>query len=356
MAGHRAVGQVTATSSTAGGPVGVPRPGRTRRERLAVVAARLGPFARPHRRRLATALAASVVVTLAQLAFPWPMSWLLQLADPGASGSSTAPPGWVASSGSPSSWAVASLVVVGVVLGAAELVQRVSVAGFVVRTVNDARVGILSASLLDRSARSGKRDPGDVVTRVVTDTARLRVGLKGAFVHILQHGLFLVGVSVVLLGLDLWLGLAYLAGLALAFGVAALGADRTADLSRRRRGRESRVVARTLRTVTTPGQEIVPKSLDRERPVAIISQMKGRTAIVVQVVLALTAALVLALAVRFTGSGRLGTGDLAVVASYLLMLHYPMMRMGRQITRLGPQLTSAERLARLAPPGTAGTP
>jgi hypothetical protein len=35
------------------------------------------------------------------------------------------------------------------------------------------------------------------------------------------------------------------------------------------------------------------------------------------------------------------------VASYMLMLHYPMMRIGRQVTRLGPQLTSAERLTRL---------
>jgi hypothetical protein len=36
------------------------------------------------------------------------------------------------------------------------------------------------------------------------------------------------------------------------------------------------------------------------------------------------------------------------------MLHYPMMRLGRQVTRLGPQLTSAERLAGLAEPPTSG--
>jgi ATP-binding cassette subfamily B protein len=289
------------------------------------------------------ALGASVLVTMAQLAMPWPLSWMVDLAAPSPS-SRSAPPSWLPSSGDPAVWMVVSLVVVGVVLGGSEYLQRLSVARYVVRSINDARVGILTGSL----RASTKREPGDIVTRVVIDTARMRVGVKGALVHILQHGLFLVGVSVVMLALDVVLGLAYLTGLAVAFGIAAVGADRTATLSRRRRGRESRLVDEALRVATTAEEEAQVKAADRERPVAIISQMKGRTAVAVQVVLAITACLVLSLAVHFSASGRLGTGDLAVVASYLLMLHYPMMRMGRQITRLGPQLTSAERLARLA--------
>jgi ATP-binding cassette, subfamily B, bacterial len=343
MAARRAGPGVTGT--VAAGPATGRQ--RTRRERLAVIASRLGPYARPHRRRLRVALGASVLVTLAQLAVPWPLSWLVDLAAPPSS-SRSAPPSWLPTSGDPAIWMMACLVVVGAVLGASEYLQRVSVARYVVRSINDARVGVLTGTL----SASTKREPGDIVTRVVTDTARIRIGMKGALVHILQHGLFLVGVSVVMLALDVMLGLAYLTGLAVAFGIAAVGADRTATLSRRRRGRESRVVDEALRVATTAGEEAQVKAADRERPVAIISQVKGRTAVVVQVVLALTACLVLTLAVRFSASGRLGTGDLAVVASYLLMLHYPMMRMGRQITRLGPQLTSAERLARLARPGT----
>lgn len=320
---------------------------RTRRDRLTAIGTRLGPFTRPHRRRLVTALAASVFVTLAQLAIPWPLSWIVDLAAPGRV-SRSAPPGWLPTGGSPTLWPTLALVLVGVVLGGSEFLQRVAVGKYVIRSVNDARVGILSSSLRTDSSKR-KRDPGDVVTRVVGDTARLRVGMKGALVHILQHGLFLVGVSVVLLALDVWLGLAYLAGLTLALGLAVVGADRAATLSRRQRERESRLVDEAMRAATTPGEDVVAKPVDRERSVAIISQVKGRTAVAVQGVLALTACLVLTLAVRFAGAGRLGTGDVALVSSYLLMLHYPMMRMGRQITRLGPQLTSAERLARLAP-------
>jgi ABC-type multidrug transport system fused ATPase/permease subunit len=326
---------------------------RTRRERLAVIGSRLGPYARPYRARLGTALVASLGVTAAQLALPFPMSWLVGLAAPTAGGSA---PDWLSLGGDPELWVVASLVLVGVVLGASEYLQRVSLANYVVRTVNDARVGILTG-LVESPERPGtkRRDPGDIVTRVVGDTARLRVGMRGALVHLLQHGLFLVGVSVVLLTLDVWLGLAYLGGIAVSLAVAVVGADLTATLSRRRRGRESRVAGQALRLAATPGEDAAVRPVDRERSVAIISQIKGRTAVLVQALLALTACLVLTLAVRFADSGRLGPGDVALVSSYLLMLHYPMMRMGRQITRLGPQLTSAERLARLAPPTRTGT-
>jgi ATP-binding cassette, subfamily B, bacterial len=304
----------------------------TRAERLSTIRRRLGPFSRPHRRHLRAALVASVVVTAAQLALPWPLAWLVELSSDERTGSAA--------------WPVVALVAVGVVLGWSEYYQRVSVARYVVRSVNDARVGILTSQ--DLATQGGRaREPGDVLTRVVSDTARLRVGLKGVLVHVLQHGLFLLGVSVVLLTLDVWIGMAYLAGLGVAIGVALVGTDRAAAMARLRRGRESRVVNEALRAATT-GQGLIARPTDRERSVAIITQLKGRTAWVFQGLLGVTAFLVLTLAVHFTETGRLDTAELALVASYLLMLHYPMMRLGRQITRLGPQLTSAERLAGLA--------
>lgn len=306
----------------------------TRAERLVAIRDRLGPYARPHRRHLRVALVASVVVTAAQLAVPWPLTWLVDLAS-GDGGGSVA-------------WPVIALLGLGMLLGAGEYVQRLAVARYVVRSVNDARVDILTQPH-DVVDRGRSRAPGDVLTRVVGDTARLRVGLKGVLVHVLQHGLFLLGVSVVLLALDVWLGVAYLAGLGMAIGVALVGTDRAASMARLRRHREGRAVDDALRAATS-GQGLIARPTDRARSVAIITQVKGRTAWAVQGILGVTACLVLTLAVQFARAGRLDTADLALVASYLLMLHYPMMRLGRQITRLGPQLTSAERLARLADP------
>jgi ABC-type multidrug transport system fused ATPase/permease subunit len=124
-------------------------------------------------------------------------------------------------------------------------------------------------------------------------------------------------------------------------------------VARKRRGAESRRVGQVFSALRS-GAELLVKDPGRERADALLTQIKGRIAWAVQGVLAVTASVVLILAMRLSASGRLDQGDVALVASYLLMLHYPMSRIGRQVTRLGPQLTSAERLSRLAYPKVVG--
>lgn len=325
------------------------RPGRGRRERLRAIVVALGPFGRPHLRHLGYALVASLGVTAAQLALPVPMKGIvdLTLADGQRSPWMSA---LVPASGNPVTWLAGAFVVLGFAFGLAEHWQRLAVSRFVVRTINDARVGGLNR-VIEYSAPDGPhREAGDVVARVVGDTARLRVGLRGVLVHVLQHGLFLVGVSAVLIAVDVRLGLGYLLGLLMALSVAVVGTAMTERLARRNRGRESRRTDAVLQAASGAGPRPDPKDPDRDRSIALITQVKGRTAWVVQGVLAVTACLVLMFAVRLAESGQVTSGDVALVASYLLMLHHPMMRLGRQITRLGPQMTSAERLARLLEP------
>lgn len=320
---------------------------RTRRRRLKSIADELGPFARNHRRQLGLALVASLLLTIVQLAFPWPLKGIVELTlpEPQRTGwLSTVVPG----AGPPMAWLAGALVLLGFAFGFSEFWQRLTVARFVVPTINDARLGILGRLLASSAPVESRRDPGDVLTRVIGDTAKLRVGMKGLLVHVLQHGLFVIGVCVVLLFVDARLGLAYLVGLLVAIGVALTGTDRTATISRKRRLSESRRVGKALRNAADSGSAAKTKDPGRERADALITQIKGRTAWAVQGVLALTAAIVLILAVNLAEAGRLSPGDVALVASYLLMLHYPVQRLGRQITRLGPQLTSAERLARLS--------
>ncbi len=323
---------------------------RTLRQRLAAAFHGLGPYARPYRRQLAVAVVASAVVSLAQLAFPWLLKGTVDLAL-ARRGHHTH---WLTtvlpSVGSPVAWLGGAFVVLSLVLALSEYWQRLAVSRFVVPTIDDARVGIFTRLISSSSPQDLARDPGDVLTRVVGDSARLRVGLRGLLTHLLQHGLFIVGVFVVLTVLDLRLGMVYLLGLLVALTIAGRGAVRTAAMARRARRRESKHAARNLAAAREPGVALVIKDPDRDRPVAAITQVKGLTACAVQGVLALTACAVLLLAVRFAKAGQLQAGDVALVSAYLLMLNYPTTRVGRQITRLGPQITSAERLARLAEP------
>jgi len=323
---------------------------RTLRQRLAAAFHGLGPYARPYRRQLAVAVMASAVVSLAQLAFPWLLKGTVDLALARHGHRTHWLTAVLPSVGSPVAWLGGAFVVLSLVLAVSEYWQRLAVSRFVVPTIDDARVGIFTRLISSSSPEDLARDPGDVLTRVVGDSARLRVGLRGLLTHLLQHGLFIVGVFVVLTVLDLRLGMVYLLGLLVALTIAGRGAVRTAAMARRARRRESKHAARNLAAAREPGVALVVKDPDRDRPVAAITQVKGLTACAVQGVLALTACAVLLLAVHFARSGQLQAGDVALVSAYLLMLNYPTTRVGRQITRLGPQITSAERLARLAEP------
>jgi ATP-binding cassette subfamily B protein len=324
----------------------------TRGDGLAEVVAGLRPFSRPHRGQLVSALLASVFLTLVQLAFPWPLKWLVDLGRAGEQRIAT--PAFLPAVADPAPWLAAAFALLGAALGFTEYWQRLAVTRYVVPTVNDARLALFTRFLESSARGDGVRDPGDIVTRVITDTSRLRGGLKGVLVHVLQHGLFVLGVFAVLLVVDVRLGFCYLFGLVIALAVALVGTRATADVARRRRGAESRRVGELLRALRS-GDDVVVKDPARVRADALITQIKGRTAWAVQGVLAVTACAVLVVAMGLSRSGRVDPGDVALVTSYLLMLHHPMTRIGRQITRLGPQLTSAERLTRLARPGTLGT-
>ncbi len=335
------------TATVAVGPPATPGRRRPRPKRLSSVARGIGIYARPHRGQLAGALVAAVAVVLARLAFPWPLRGIVELSL--SQGHRTEwLLGLVPGRGQPVLWLAGAFAVLGLALGLSEHFLRLTVAKFSVRTVNDARLGELGRLFDSAAAGNARRKPGDVLTRLVGDTARIRVGMRGALVHLLQHGIFLIGVCAVLLAIDLRLGLTYLVGMLGAAGVALIGAARASAVARKRRAHESHLAQKILDAAVDPATMRPAKDAGRRRTGADVTKIKGFTAAAVQCVLAVTACSVLFFAVRLEEAGRLSAGDLVTVGSYLLMLHYPMSRLGRQVTRLGPLFVSAERVARLA--------
>lgn len=315
-------------------PAGI-GPARRLTGRVRAGVAGLWPYARPHRRALRVAVLASLCVVAIRLAFPWPLRAVVELALARSGGLGAAV------------WPAGAFALLGVGLGLAEHGQRLSVARFTVRTVNAARMSGLDQHLRRSSSTSPLRGAGDVLTRLVGDAARVRVGLRGVLVHLMTHGAFLVGVCAVLVAVDPLLGGVYLAGLVVAAGLALLGGVTASRLARKRRGGETRLAERVLRIAADPAAQVRAKDPGRPRGGVEVTVQKGRTAWAAQGVLAAGACLALLLGVGRQKAGALSTGDLVLVTSYLLMSHHPMVRVARQLTRLGPLLTSAERLARL---------
>lgn len=321
---------------------------RNTKERVGYVYRTLGGFARPHRTAFTRGMLASVGVVLCRLALPWPLRGILE---------STFPPnqrtGWLSALvppwGNPIAWMAVGFVLVVLGLGLAEYVQRVAFSQFVIRTVHDARAAALSSFIKGGRETSTLGGAGNLISRVVTDSARVKSGLKGVLIHITQNGLLFLGVSVILLFADVQLGLTFLAGGAAAAALAVLGASRVMRAARQHRRKEGRLAEKVHRALTNGD---VPAKFKRtnntsSRADAEISKLEGLTTLGIHGVLGVTFGAVVMLGVQRQSAGHLQRGDLFTVLAYIVTVHKPMVRMGRQVARLGPVLASAERLAKM---------
>lgn len=296
------------------------------------------PFARRHRGLLGGGLVFTCLLVASRLALPLP---LIAIVD--RSAAPTLATGWA----DPVALLAAAFVSLALMAGMAEHFQRLAFAKFAGRSINDAR----SAAII-RIQRIEGNVPGDLATRVMADSARVKQGLKGVLNHVTLNGLLVLGACVALAVTDAQLGLVQLVGAVLVVGVAILGAMRVAAVAAEHRQGEALLTGVIHRLVAHGQGDRNLDDLEDLRGLDAASgaadtnmtRWEGRTTWAAHVVLTVTAAVVLTLGVRAAENDRLGTGALFTVVAYVLLLYGPAVRFARQITRIGSLLVSANHL------------
>jgi ABC-type multidrug transport system fused ATPase/permease subunit len=286
-------------------------------------------------------------VVLARLAFPWPLRGMLELALPESERSA-----WLTESGflqeRPALWLAIGFVVIALLHGAASYVQRVSFARFAVGTIYDVRHAT-AVSLVNNARARDRERAGDRISRVVGDAARAKASLVGVLVHVAQNGVFFLGVAAMLALTDPLLGGVFLLGGLVAFAVAYGGAariSRTAKEHRRKEGRLADALLHGLRK-SRSSLRLTDLGYRSGRADVRVTRLESVTTWAVDGVLAVTSAAVAAIGLARVSAGSLGPGDLFTVLAYLLIIHHPTVRLGRQTARLGKIIASAERLVRV---------
>ena len=335
--------------------------------RVKSVYRKLGPFGRPHRRWLVIGSLAALLVVLARLAFPWPLRGAMELVLP-EEGAGHGILDFVPTQGDPIWWLAGAFVFIALTQGFAEYVQRVSFSRFAVGAVHDARAAkmkrlVKKADRLDDSHRTG-----DVIARVIGDSARLKAGIKGVLVHVTQNGIFVIGVGVMLLLIDPALGAVFVGGIVIAFLVAFGGAVRVSRVARRYRKKEGAIAEAFHQALTADrlNAEHSRKEALRNRALSLksdnkksgskdvqISRRQAQTAWAIHGVMSLISVGVIAMGIRGVRTGSLDVAELFTIVAYLLLVHNPTVRLGRQTARLGKVLASAERLAAVKAPSKA---
>jgi ABC-type multidrug transport system fused ATPase/permease subunit len=299
------------------------------------------PFTRRHRRSLAQGMLFSTVLVGARLSLPVPLTHVVDRAT--TSPASSPPTG-------PIALLSAAFVALALVAGVAEHYQRLAFAHFAGRTVSDAR----SAALAEVTG-DGEPAAADLTAQIFGDCNRVKAGLKGVLNHITVSGLLMIGVCIAMLVTDRAVGLTMAAGgLALA-AVAAGGALRVGAIAAEHRRHEVAIAAAVHRLAVQERGADNRTDLESLRALDNVSgdadvamtRWEGLTTWVGHIVVLVTSAFALMIAVHATQDGTLTTGTLFAVMAYLLVLHGPAIRFTRQVTRIAPLLVSARELGKV---------
>jgi ATP-binding cassette subfamily B protein len=313
----------------------------------------LRPYARPHKALLFSGIGASALLTFFRLAQPWPIKWIVDSIS-GKEGHHL--PHFI-----PSGLAALSALYVALALGAAacEFLQQLLLAGLGNRVLAAFRAKLYAHVLSQPLAFHERRDMGELLTRVVYDTSRLKRGVNGMLIRTFQVVFMFAAVVAVLFYLHAGLAAAMGAFGALALFFMARSGGRILKAARRQRRREGQLAAvaaeglqaiRELQAFGVSGASdgrfgtANARSLGREQKVRRLGAL-----LTLRVEAALVAGVCLIL---WAGGGAVNSGALSL-GSLVLFIHYaaglsgPFRQFAAQSVQTGRTMACAGRLIKL---------
>lgn len=305
----------------------------------------LSRYGKPHRAWLVTGGLATIGVVVCRLAMPWPLRGVVEVAFPDTA-ASDARFAYLPPHGDPVIWLVASYVIVVISCALFELVQRTRFMTFASWTAHDMRAAAVRAT-------GSRRDPsapsGDLVARVIGDSARLKAGLSGILVHGIQNSLLFVGVCALLLWISPALGMLFCsAGLLVVFlGVRA--AAPVAGIAEKQRRKEGEYAAAIQEGFDGAGLELEREDLNASssRKEVKVTRLVALQSLLVQTILAVTVGLALWIGVSQVRSGALEPGEIFLFIAYVLTVHRRLVQISRQLTRGGKVMAATNRIVQL---------
>jgi ABC-type multidrug transport system fused ATPase/permease subunit len=300
-------------------------------------------YGEAHKSWLVKGFFGTLGVVFFRLAMPWPLRGVIEVVFPRGSGHGTLLVDTLPAWGEPVLWLALCYIFLAIGLGISEYIQRVNIMRYAANTVHDMRgaavKGAASMPLSDRVAS------GDVISRIIGDSARIKAGISGILVHGLQNGILFLAVCAVMLYIKLSLGLIFIvAGLiALFIGLkASKPVAKTAGKQRRKEGDYAAILQEGLDFGGLLETEEINASSARKE--VRTTRLIARSSLYVHVVLAAAVGLALWVGSLGVESGQVAPGELFLFIAYALTVHRRMVQVGRQSARSGKVLACTDRI------------
>ena len=321
------------------------------------IATLLWPHTRGDRKLLVLGACLSVLLIALRLAQPWPLKWILDLL--------TARPEHAALGGFLKAPALGiaglSLAYIAITLSAATVAyaERLVLAGLGNRVIYRLRTALFGHVLRQPLAFHESRTTGELLTRIVYDTARLRQGVNAILLRIFQTAVLFVAMLAILLWLNA--GLAALVGLGAVLALAAMrwSGRRIAGAASKQRKKEGRLATtvaedllgvrelQTYRAGRWPDERFGKKNVKSLLHEQRVRQLAAWLVLRIEVLVALSIAAILWVGGRQVQAGRLTPGDLVLFVSYAVGLYRPFEQFARQTYKLGKTFACGDRLRKI---------
>jgi ATP-binding cassette subfamily B protein len=321
------------------------------------IAALLWPHTRGDRKLLLLGAGLSLFLIALRIAQPWPLKWILDVltARPehaGLGGFLKPPPLGIAG---------LSLVYIAVTLSAATVAyaERLVLAGLGNRVIYRLRTALFGHVLRQPLAFHESRTTGELLTRIVYDTARLRQGVNAILLRIFQTAVLFLAMLVVLVALNAGLAALVAAGALLALAAMAWSGRRIAGAAGKQRKKEGRLATtvaedllgvrelQTYRAGQWPDERFGRKNVKSLVHEQRVRQLAAWLVLRIEVLVALAIAAILWVGGREVQAGHLTPGDLVLFVSYAVGLYRPFEQFARQTYKLGKTFACADRLRKI---------
>lgn len=317
----------------------------------------LWPHARGDRKLVVFGACLSLLLIALRVSQPWPLKWILDFLTGRhthrALGGLVKPPALGV-------LGLSSLyVLIALVSAVAAYGQRLVLVGLGNRVLYRFRTALFGHVLRQPLAFHESRPTGELLTRVVYDTARLRQGVNAILLRIFQT----VGTFLAMSAVLLWLnpGLAAVVGVSGLLALVAMGSSgrRIAQSARKQRKKEGRLAAtvaedllgvrdlQTYRTGTWPDERFGRKNVKSLVHEQRVRQLGAWLMLRIELLVALSITAILWLGGRQVQSGRLTPGDLVLFVSYAVGLYRPFEQFARQSYKLGKTFACGDRLRKI---------
>ncbi len=288
--------------------------------------------------------AATVGVVFFRLLMPWPLRGVIEIAFPGGSHKGwfllSYLPGW----GEPVLLLGVLYVLLALGLGLSEMSQRVNIKRFASQTAHDMRSAAVEG--LRVIPLHKRTSTGDIVARIIGDSARIKAGLSGIMVHGLQNAMLFIAACIVMAYVSVWFALIFLVSGLAAVYIGLYTSRPVAGTASRLRRKEGAYAAALQEGLEAGVMDSKMEDINwsSARKTVRITSMIARSSVYVHVILAAAVALALWVGVIGVRAGDIAPGDLFIFIAYAMTVHRRMVQVGRQIARSGKVLACAERV------------